>query len=199
MSDPDEFSSVETYGDAYRSASHIDATDENLPSSNIERRKAAENRLFQVFGSKIPSKELPLAVNTYNVMTRMLHTLVDIKELLQDEIPKGIVYNYSFTIAANDPFIHIDFEESEDSDIPASIQQLNFPEQKLYDVKIVNDGPASISYMTNLPRSVREAVTNLKVGESDRVGPFNKPLIKSLKIVNTSTTQSAAVRVRILI
>lgn len=197
--DPDEFSSFETYGDSYTSASHLDSTDENLPSSNIEKRKAAENRLQQVFKDKVPSKDLPLQVNQYNVLTRMLHTLVDIKQLLVDESPKGMVYNYSFTLAANDPFVHIDFEESEDSDIPASIRPLNFPEQKLYDVKIVNDGPAPISFMTNMPRSVREAVTNLKVGESDRVGPFTKPLIKSLKIVNTSTTQAAAIRVRILI
>lgn len=197
--DPDEFSSFETLGDSYTSASHIDGTDENLPASNIEKRKKAENRLVQVFGDKIPSKDLPLAINQYNVLTRLLHTLVDIKELLEDKVPKGIIYNYGFSLAANDPLIHMDFEESEDSDIPVSIRPLNFPQQKLFEVTIVNDGPAEISFMTNLPRSVKESIANLKTGESAKVGPFNKAIIKSLKIVNKSTTQAAAIRVRTLI
>lgn len=197
--DPDEFSSFETLGDSYTSAAHLDSVDENLPASNIEKRKKAENRLVQVFGEKIPSKDLPLAINQYNLFTRVLHTLVDIKDLLEGEIPKGIIYNYGFIIAANDPFIHMDFEESEDSDIPVSIRPLNFPDQKLFEVVIVNDGPAEISFMTNLPRSVKESIANLKAGESARIGPFNRAIIKSLKLVNKSTTQSAAVRVRTLI
>ena len=197
--DPDEFSSFETMGDSYTSASHQDEFDENLPASNIERRKKAENRLQAVFGDKPPSKDLSLQINQYNVLTRLLHTMVDIKQLLEDEIPKAIVYNYGFTISANDPLIHVDFEESNDSDIPVSIRPLNFPDQKLFEVTIVNDGPAEISFMTNLPRSVKDSVANLKAGESARVGPFNKAIIKSLKIVNKSTTQAAAVRVRTLI
>ena len=197
--DPDEFSSFETLGDSYTSASHIDATDENLPASNIEKRKKAENRLQQVFADKIPTKELSLAVNQYNVLTRLLHTMVDIKQLLEDEIPRGIIYNYGFTIAANDPLVHMDFEDSEESDIPVSIRPLEFPQLKLFEVTIVNDGPAEISFMTNLPRSVKESIANLKAGESAKVGPFNKAIIKTLKLVNKSTTQAAAVRVRTLI
>lgn len=197
--DPDEFSSFETLGDSYTSASHLDDTDENLPASNIEKRKKAENRLITVFGDKIPSKDLPLAINQYNLLTRLLHTLVDIKELIEGEIPKGIIYNYGFTIAANDPFIHIDFEESSDSDVPISIRPLNYPDQKLFEITIVNDGPAEISFMTNLPRSVRESIANLKAGESAKIGPFNRAIIKSLKLVNKSVSQSAAIRVRTLI
>lgn len=190
---------IEVYGEGPKSATELEWDDENKPAADIEFRKRRENRLHQVFGDKTPSKKLPLEVNQYNVLTRILHTMVDIKQLMEDDQPKGIVYNYGFTILANDPFIHIDFEESEDSDIPTSIQSLNYPEQKLFDIKIVNDGPADISFMTNLPRSVKEAITNLKSGESDRIGPFNRPTIKSLKIVNTSTTQNAAIRVRTLI
>lgn len=199
MSDPDEYSTAETLGDSIQSASYMDEIGENLPASNIEKRKAAENRLKDVFGEKIPSKDLSLQINQYNVITRMLHTLIDIKKQNELDDPLGIVYNYAFIIQPNDPFIHINFLESEDSDIPVSIRPLNFPGVMLFDLKIVNDGPADISYMTNLPRSVREAVTNLRMGESDRIGPFNKPKIFSLKIVNTSTTAAAAIRVRTLI
>ena len=200
MSDnDDQIDTFETYGQSYKSASHIDSSDENLPAANIEFRKKREARMEQVFGEKRPSKELPLEVNLYNVTVKMLHCLTDIKDMMKEEVPKGIVYNYGFTLTANAPIIHIDFEETEDSDIPVAIRPLNFPQQKLFDVKIVNDGPAEISFMTNLPRSVKEAITNLKAGESDRIGIFTKPVIKSLKIVNVSTTQSAAIRVRTLI
>lgn len=197
--DPDEFSSFETLGDSLTSASHLDETDENLPASNIEKRKRAENRLQQVFADKIPTKELSLQVNQYNVLTRLLHTLVDIKQILEDEVPKGIIYNYGFTLAANDPIVHMDFEESEDADLPVTVRPLFFPDQKLFEVTIVNDGPAEISFMTNLPRSVKESIANLKAGESAKVGPFTKAIIKSLKIVNKSVSQSAAIRVRTLI
>ena len=199
MSSPDEYSTFETYGDSYTSASHLDDTDENLPASNIEKRKQLENRLKDVFGDKIPSKDLPMQVNQYNVLTRILHTLVDIKKQNDENDPAGMVYNYSFTIQPNDPFVHIDFESTGNSEIPVSIRPLEFPDQKLYEIKIINDGPAPISFMTNLPKSIRSAITNLKAGESDRVGPFLKPTIYSLKIINTSTTQAAAIRVRTLI
>ena len=200
MSDnDDQIDTFETYGESYKSASHMDETDENLPAANIEFRKKREQRMEQVFGEKRPSKELPLEVNLYNVTVKMLHTLTEIKDMMKEEVPKGIIYNYSFTLAPNAPFVHIDFAETEDSDIPITIRPLNFPQQNLFDLKIVNDGPAEISFMTNLPRSVKEAITNLKAGESDRVGIFTKPIIKSLKVVNTSTTQSAAIRVRTLI
>ena len=122
-----------------------------LPAANIEFRKRREQRMEQVFGEKRPSKELPLEVNLYNVTVKMLHTLTDMKEMMQQEVPKGIVYNYSFTLLSNAPMIHIDFEETEDSDIPVAIRPLNFPQQKLFHVKIVNDGPAEISFMTNMP------------------------------------------------
>ena len=189
--------STEVFGEGQLSAKELDELHENLPGSNIEFRKKREKNLYDVYGDKVPSKDLPLAINQYNVLARILHILVDIKN--QRPKPLGIIYNYSFTLAPNDPFMHIDFEETEDSDIPVAIRPLNFPQQKLYDIRIVNDGPADVSFMTNLPRSVREAVVNLKVGESDRVGPFLEPIIKSLKIVNPSTSQSAAIRVRTLI
>ena len=188
---------LEVFGDGQKSAVELTELEENLPSSNIEYRKQHERNMHEIYGGKIPTKDLPLAVNQYNLLARILKILVDIKK--QNIDPLGIIYNYSFSLAANDPFMHIDFEETEDSEIPVSIIPLNFPGQKLFDVKIVNDGPAEVSFMTNLPKSVREAVTNLKAGESDRIGPFTKPTIKSLKIVNTSTTQAAAIRVRTLI
>lgn len=194
MSDDRAF---EEWGAGPKSASELEFDDENLPASNIEFRKKAERNLYELFGEKTPSKDLPLAINQYNVLVRILRTLVEIKK--QEVDPLGIIYNYAFTIEKNHPFIHIDFEETEDSEIPDDIKPLNFPQQKLFDIKIVNDGPAEISFMTNLPRSVREAITNLKSGESDRIGPFQKPTIKSLKLVNTSTTQDAAVRIRTLI
>lgn len=191
-------SSYEEFGGGQKSATELDEiTEESFPSSNIEYRKDHERNIKRIYGGTRPSKDLTLAQNQYNVLARILQVLVDIKE--QEIDPKGIIYNYSFTLNANAPFVHIDFEETEDSDVPVSIRPLNFPQQKLYDIKIVNDGPAEISFMTNTPRSVREAITNLKSGESDRIGPFTKPIIKSLKIVNTSTTQNAAIRVRTLI
>jgi hypothetical protein len=190
--------SYEEFGGGQKSASELEEiTTDNLPSSDIEYRKEHERNIHRIYGGTRPSKDLTLAQNQYNVLARILKILVDIKE--QNIDPKGIVYNYAFVMESNHPFVHIDFEETEDSEIPADIAPLNFPQQKLFDIKIVNDGPAEISFMTNLPRSVREAVTNLKAGESDRLGPFTKPIIKSLKLVNTSTTQSAAIRIRTLI
>lgn len=182
-----------------KSASHIDSTDENLPQSNIAFRKLREQEMERVFGDKRPTKDLPLAVNQYNVLVKILRALADIRDLEKADDPLGITYSYAFTIQPNDSVIHIDFEESEDSDIPASLRPLNFPQQKLFQVKIVNDGPAEIAFATNLPRSVKDIISNLKTGESDTVGVFNKAKIKSLKIANKSTTQAAAIRVRTLI
>lgn len=175
--------------------------------SEVVIEKVSKQIMEHIHGKHGPSASLPVLVNLLNTEIEMLKTLKDVRLLLDAKIPIGqmraFTLNYnidSMNGAVTPGFTHIEFTDSQFTfGVPVN-QVINEPQRKLYKLKIMNDGPASIQFSANFPKADRSAEITLNSGEMDESLDFLYPVIWSLNIAiipNSSDRTKSQTKVRV--
>lgn len=156
--------------------------------SNVVYQRRQEQIMESIHGQNPPRAHLPVLINIHNVNISILETLKSIQDFNAAQIPIGQIKEFEFNTSGMG-FIHIDFADSTQTVKPASLV-INEPNRKLTRLAIFNDGPGTIKFSTNLPKSDQTAETRINAGESFDLDYHDKPIIWSANLVAISGTPS---------
>lgn len=123
--------------------------------------------------------------------SKLLRRQIYLQEL---QIPKGITYPMSFTIAYTaGSMVHLNFVTGEkDQRGIAATSPLAYPYAKLFSLIIYNDGTGDIAVTTNVAQNSSDASAIVKSGTNITI-EFSYPVIESLNISLAPTSTSNAV------
>lgn len=177
------------YPDMHGALANASATPDNRldmqgveqPRSEVVLDKVSKQAMEFIHGKHGPSASLPALINMLNMQVEELKTLKEIKQLMEFQVPIGQMKAFTLTYSTAG-FTHIEFTDSQFTFGVPTGQVVNEPQRKLYVLKILNDGPATIQFSANVPRNDRSAEITLKSGETDESLNFKYPIIWSLNI-----------------
>lgn len=156
------------------------------PRSEVAIKHKDEETLKALHGEHPPRASLPVLVNMLNTEIELLKTMKDIRNLLEFQIPLGQTHSFLINFKTGAIFTHIDFADQTQTFGLPSGTVLNTQDRKACKLKIFNDGPGTIKFSSNLPRSDQSAEIQLNAGEFDDSLSFIYNIIWSLNIVVTA-------------